>query len=77
MYKFYIIIALSFSACSNITFNATMCDQIASEPNAVIPKECRVYSEEDAQKAFDKTKAKQDESLVEDDIVEFNKKQQE
>lgn len=71
MYKIIIAIALSFSACSNITFNATMCDEIASDPNAVMPKECRAYSEEKAQKAFDNKKEK-DKTYTED-VVEFSK----
>lgn len=54
-----------------MTFNATMCDQIRSDPNAVVPKECRNYNEEEAQKAFDKTKHNKVESK--EDIVEFNK----
>ena len=72
MYKYYLAAAvlLVFSGCSNITFNASMCDQIASEPNSVMPQECKKYNEEEAQKAFDNKKQKQ-ESV--DDIVEFHK----
>jgi hypothetical protein len=47
-----------------------MCEQIASEPNSVVPKECKIYNEDDAQKAFnneDKNK------LSDEDSVEFNK----
>jgi hypothetical protein len=43
-----------------------MCDQIASDPNAIIPQECRNYNEEEAQKAFDKTKVKPSTSEEED-----------
>jgi len=71
MYKYFLATLLVFSGCSNITFNATMCDQIRSDPNAVVPKECRNYNEEEAQKAFDKTKHNKVESK--EDIVEFNK----
>lgn len=53
-----------------MTFNASMCDQIASEPNSIMPKECRAYDEKEAQKAFDKTKTKVESK---EDIVEFNK----
>ncbi|MEA2091863.1 MAG: hypothetical protein U9O83_05820 [Campylobacterota bacterium] len=70
MYKYYLAIVLIFSGCSNVTFNATMCDKIASEPNAVIPQECRNYSEEEAAKAFDKTQPKVESK---EDIVEFSK----
>lgn len=70
MYKYFLATLLIFSGCSNVTFNGTMCEKIASEPNAVIPQECIQYSEEDAQKAFDKTKTKIESK---EDIVEFNK----
>ncbi len=60
-----------FSGCSHFTFNATMCNQIASDPQATIPKECRNYIEEEAQKAFDQTKHKQQSR---DDIIEFSPK---
>nr|WP_321267292.1 hypothetical protein [uncultured Sulfurimonas sp.] len=71
MYKYFFIAILIFSGCSNITFNAAMCDQIRSDPNAIVPQECRNYDEEEAQKAFDNTKHNQQESK--EDIVEFNK----
>jgi len=69
MWKFYIIAVFIFSGCSHFTFNKQMCDKIASEPNSVIPQECMQYSEEDAQKAFDNTKNKQQTS--DEDIIEF------
>jgi hypothetical protein len=47
-----------------------MCDKIASEPGATVPKECMPYLEEEAQKAFDKTKVKQESK---EDIIEFTK----
>jgi len=50
----YIILfsVLLFSGCSHFKVNATMCDQIRQDPNAInIPAECRDYSEEDAAKA--------------------------
>ncbi|QOY52138.1 hypothetical protein [Candidatus Sulfurimonas baltica] len=74
--KKYILIsgflfAVLFSGCSYFKVNAAMCDQIAKEPNAVIPQECRNYSEADAQKAFDKTKTKTSTQLKDD--IEFHK----
>ncbi len=74
MYKYYLVALFIFSGCSNVTFNATMCEQIASEPNAVIPQECRIYVEEDAQKAFDNKKDTQE--SVDADIVEFHKEKE-
>jgi hypothetical protein len=66
-----VVCSILFLGCANMTFNAAMCDQIASEPNAVIPKECRNYLEEEAQKAFDNTKHKREQSA--DDTIEFKK----
>ena len=71
MYKLSIITVLLLSGCSHFTFNKQMCEQIISEPNSVIPRECKPYVEEDAQKAFDNTKGKVQTS--DEDIIEFNK----
>jgi len=66
MYKFSIIIVFAFTGCSYFTFNASMCDQIASDPHATVPKECRNYVEEDAEKAFNNTfnKTEDNESIT-------------
>jgi len=45
---------LVMSGCSHVRINASMCDQIAQDPNAQIPQECRDYSKKEADKAFDK-----------------------
>ena len=66
MYKYILVLSLLFSGCSYFKFNTAMCDQIASDPNAIIPQECRNYNEEEAQKAFDKTKVKPSTSEEED-----------
>ena len=71
MWKFYIIAVLFFSGCSHFTFNATMCNQIASDPTATVPEECRIYNEEEAQKAFDNNKNTT--TTSDEDIIEFNK----
>lgn len=71
MYKYIITLGLLFGGCSHFTFNAAMCDRIASEPNSIIPQECRNYNEEEAQKAFDKTKVKSSTTQKED--LEFKK----
>ncbi len=70
MWRYSVVLMLMISGCSNITFNARMCEEIASDPHAVMPKECRNYVEEDAQKAFDRTNQRQ-ESV--DDDIKFNK----
>jgi hypothetical protein len=72
MYKLGLISVLFFSGCSTFTINGTMCDQIASDPHATIPQECRNYNEEEAQKAYDNTKHQQKKDEIEQ-IIEFNK----
>ena len=54
MYKTAILLALLMSGCSYFTFNATMCEEIASQPNKTVPQECKNYDEKEADKAFDK-----------------------
>ncbi len=69
MYKLLILSTFVFSGCSYFTFNATMCDEIASDPQATVPQECKVYNEAEAEKAFNKEKEK----ISTDEIIEFNK----
>ena len=70
MTKILLVVAGIFlSGCTNFTINATMCDKIASEPNAIITEECRVYNEEEAQKAFDKT---QENKKISKEDIEFH-----
>lgn len=70
MKKFYILALLIFTGCSNFEINTAMCDQIASDPHATMPQECRNYVEAEAQKAFDKTKDKQESR---ENIIKFTK----
>jgi len=73
MSKFYIVaFILAFSGCSHFKFNASMCNQIASEPNSVIPQECKNYNEEEANKAFFNEKNTTQSS--DGEIIEFHKK---
>jgi len=51
-------------------FNATMCNQIASDPHATVPEECRNYVEAEAQKAFDKVSDKQESR---ENVIKFTK----
>ena len=74
MYKIVIILAFIMSGCSNFTINATMCEQIASEPNAVMPQECRDYNEKEADKAFNKVV---EEKKVADKDIKFDKEEDE
>ena len=75
MWKYLVVAVLVFNGCSNIEFNVAMCEKIASEPGATVPQECRNYSEEEAQKAFDKVNNEKAESK--EDIVEFNRDENE
>jgi hypothetical protein len=70
MKRYLIFLPLIFSGCANFTINGTMCDEIASDPNAVMPQECVVYEEQKAQKAFDNT---QTEVESKENIIKFNK----
>jgi len=74
MIKIYLLSLLLLAGCSNIEFNATMCDEIASDPHATMPQECRNYSEKEAEKAFNKTK---DEKKVSDQDIKFDKEENE
>ncbi len=69
MWKLYLVTIFIFSGCSNVEFSATMCDEIASDPHATIPHQCRKYNEEEATKAFNKTQKKQS---VENEDLKFN-----
>lgn len=72
MYKYILtlgfLFAILFSGCSYFTISAAMCDKIASEPNRVMPQECRNYNEEEAEKAFNKTKVKTSSELESGDL---------
>lgn len=70
MYKLLILMALIFTGCSHFTINAMMCEKIESDPNAVVPQECRDYDKKKAQKAFDKTV---NDKKISDKDLEFNK----
>jgi len=72
MYKILLISLIIFSGCSTVTYNATICDEIASEPNVVLPQECRKYSELEATKAFNKTK--HEKAVSDKEALEFNQK---
>lgn len=70
MYKYILIIGLLFNGCSYIEFNAVICEKIASQ-HGDMPKECKNYSEKEAQEAFD-NKEKTSDTQKED--LKFDKK---
>lgn len=56
MKKFYLITAIFIlGGCANTTYNAEMCNRIASDPTEVLPKECMQYKLKDAEKAYNNT----------------------
>lgn len=67
MYKYLLMSSLLFSGCSYFEFNFAICDQMANDPNAIMPKECKNYNKEEADKAFNKTKVKTS-SEIEDEL---------
>ena len=73
MYKFIVVLALSLSGCSYVTFNAAMCDQIASDPHATVPQECRDYDKKQAEKAFNRVV---DAKKVSDKDIKFEKEEE-
>ena len=70
MIKIIAILLMAFSSSFAFSFNATMCDKIASQPNQMLPEECKNYSEKEAEKAFNKTKKKHESK---EDIIKFSK----
>lgn len=73
MYKITILVALFLSGCANFTINGTMCDQIARDPGATMPQECKDYNEKEAEKAFNKVK---EEKKVADKDIKFDKEEE-
>jgi len=70
MMKLYLPLLFVLAGCANMEFNAAMCNEIASDPQATMPKECRNYVEAEAQKAFDKTADKHEST---ENIIKFSK----
>ena len=66
--------AFILSGCSYFTFNASMCDQIASDPHATMPQECQDYDEKKADKAFNKVV---NDKKVADKDIKFDKEEEE
>ena len=73
MYKYALILVLALSGCSHFTINGTMCDQVANEPNAMLPQECKDYNEKEADKSFDKVV---EEKKVSDKDIKFDKEEE-
>lgn len=68
------IVVLMISGCTHLNVNATICNKIASDPNAIVPQECKKYDKKKADKAFNKVV--NDKKVSKQDI-EFSKKQEE
>ncbi len=74
MYKLSFIVAFVLSGCSYFTFNTTMCEQIASDPNVIMPKKCQNYDKKKADKAFNKVVNKK---KISDEDIEFHRDDEE
>ncbi len=70
MIKSLAFITLFLSGCANFSVNSTMCNQVGTEPNSVVPEECQNYSEEKAKKSYFKEQ-KREESK--ENIIKFSK----
>jgi hypothetical protein len=70
MLKIFTILTIAYTFGSGFSFNSTMCDKIASQPNQFMPEECRNYNEKEAEKAFNKTKKRHESK---EDIIKFSK----
>lgn len=66
----FIVLSVVLAGCSHFSVNGMMCDQIASDPFATIPRECRNYNEEMAEIASRPKK----EILSPDEMISFEKK---
>ena len=69
MYKLFIVLLLVFSGCSQVQVTGTMCDKINQEGGEP-PAECQAYSEEKADKAFNKVS---EDKKVSNKDIEFDK----
>lgn len=63
------VLPFAFGGCY-FTVNAAMCDQIRTDPNAVVPQECRNYNAKDAEKA-----SKVNHEINGSDIIKFTPKE--
>ena len=62
------LVVFGFAGCSHFKVTASMCDNINKE-HGELPQECQNYSEEKADKAFNKV---QDENKVSGKDLEFD-----
>ena len=70
MYKYILaVIALLFVGCSQVTYNAQMCDKIVKDPQEILPQECIPYVEAEAAKAS----LDQEEEVTPKESIEFTK----
>lgn len=72
MYKVFIVLLLVFSGCSNIKVTGAMCEKINQEGGEV-PQECQAYSQEKADKAFNKVT---EDKKVSNKDIEFDKEKE-
>lgn len=56
MWKYILIGSFLFSGCSHYEVNPAMCEKIGPKDDPALIERCRNYNEEEATKAFNKTK---------------------
>ncbi|MEA1955653.1 MAG: hypothetical protein U9N02_04065 [Campylobacterota bacterium] len=71
MYRLLLVITIViFSGCSSKTeYNSVICEELKSTPNETVPKECRIYNEAEATKAFNKVV--DEKQILDKDIIEY------
>ena len=70
MWKYALIGSFLLSGCSYYEVNPAMCEKIGPKDDPALIEKCRNYNEEEATKAFNKTKK---ESSKNEDDLKFKK----
>lgn len=72
MWKYSLVLGLLLSGCTYFEFNVSMCDNIRLNSDPSLIEQCRNYNDEEATKAFNKTKVK---TQSQEDVVEYKKEE--
>ncbi len=72
MWKYSLVLGLLFSGCTYFEFNFAMCENVGPNSDPSMIEQCRNYNDEEATKAFNKTKVK---AKNQEDVVEYKKEE--
>ena len=72
MWKYSLVLGLLFSGCTYFEFNFAMCEKVGPNSDPSMIEQCRNYNDEEATKAFNKTKVK---AKNQEDVVEYKKEE--